>query len=114
MNHIDIYTPTSYGAANAAIALINGLGVDAIRSVHLRTTKEAPDLINTSETWPVIFQCRSPLSGLTMFEIRVGMATSGYYGTAPYDLVRLLKAAGFDFNSYRILEECPIDEIWTK
>ncbi len=113
-NIIEVRTPTSYGARSAAIAIIDGFGGrDCVKSVILNTKQEAPDLLDSSEDWPVRLKCVSELEGLYEFEIRICMLASGYNGTGPHDLESLLDYAGFDFDKREIYQRL-FNEEWKK
>ena len=114
MNAFEVRTSTSYGAREAAKAIIDGFGgPDCVKAVRLNTGVGVPDEKIESSKWPCVFECSSQKEGLYAFEIRVLMLTSGYCGTGPHDLDDLLRYAGFNLGK-RVFQRLFTEEHFTK
>ena len=114
MNVLEVRTTTSYGAHEAAKAIIDGFGgPDCVKAVRLNTGEGCPNENQESSKWPCVFECQSTREGLREFEVRILMLTSGYCGTGPHDLDKLLRYAGFNLGK-RVFQRLFTEERFTK
>lgn len=93
--HVDINTASSYGALGILQVMLSAPGVEA-KKARIQTNGKIPSLEVDSSEWGLIIECTSENVDAREFEIRICMVTSGYGGSGPTDLVRCLKACGFE------------------
>lgn len=105
MDNFIIQTSTSYQAADATIALIKA-GFKATKAQISYNKRTGLPPIHMVDSYPLTLE--GTFNGFPS-QIKVWAVTAGYGGSGPHDLLKILKAAGFEID-----DTSPIlTEAWT-
>ena len=105
MSRIIIEVTTSYLAEDATIALLKGGFVAQTARISYNLSRGLPRIEKTDE-YPLILEGRM---GLCSANIHVYSVTAGYGGSGPQAMVKILKAAGFQFDETDILSSAKVE-----
>lgn len=99
MSKIIIEAATSFLAEDATIALLKGGFVAQTARISYNLSRGLPR-IESPDEYPLILEGRM---GIYSANIHVYSVTAGYGGSGPHCMVKILKAAGFQFDEADIL-----------